>query len=159
MSDIKGYIHSTESFGTLDGPGIRYVIFLSGCPMRCLYCHNPDTWEMKTGKQMTPDEILSEYENVKVLIRNGGILNNTTNYIVKNNIFDRSLSKIVQAANDGGSKAQYFDNIYVQAKNAKFCTRLGKTYNADANIADVLASTNTETNPTYIIVGDMGFEK
>ena len=96
---------------------------------------------------------------VTALIRNGGILNNTTNYIVKNNIFDRSLSKIIQAANDGGSKAQYFDNIYVQAKNAIFCTRLGKTYNADANIGTNLAATNTETNPTYIIVGDIGFGK
>lgn len=96
---------------------------------------------------------------VTALIRNGGILNNTTNYIVKNNIFDRSLSKIIQAGNDGGSKAQYFDNIYVQAKNATFCTRLGKTYTADANIASMLASTNTETNPTFIIVGEMGFGK
>ena len=94
---------------------------------------------------------------VTALIRNGGIMNNTTNYIVRNNILDRSLTKIVQAANDGGSKAQYFDNIYVQKKDEMFCARLGKTYIADENIGFNLTATSTETNPTYILVSEFGF--
>ena len=59
---MKGRIHSTESFGTVDGPGIRYVVFMQGCPMRCLYCHNPDTWNVNGGREVTVQELLNEYD-------------------------------------------------------------------------------------------------
>ena len=58
MSEVKGYIHSTESFGSVDGPGVRFIIFVNGCPMRCQFCHNPDTWKMDGGDEVTADEIL-----------------------------------------------------------------------------------------------------
>ncbi len=69
--NIIGYIHSTESFGTVDGPGVRFVVFVQGCPMRCLYCHNPDTWDFNGGKEMTADEILAEYDKCKEFITGG----------------------------------------------------------------------------------------
>ena len=68
-----GRIHSSESFGTVDGPGLRYVLFMQGCPMRCLYCHNPDTWRVDGGKEMTADEVLKEYKKNEMFYKNGGI--------------------------------------------------------------------------------------
>lgn len=53
-----GHIHSTESFGAADGPGVRFIVFMQGCHMRCRYCHNPDTWKMDGGDEVTSDEIL-----------------------------------------------------------------------------------------------------
>lgn len=74
MTDkILGNIHSIESFGTVDGPGIRLVVFMQGCPMRCKYCHNPDTWEYSENKQISIDEILEKYESIKEFLKNGGI--------------------------------------------------------------------------------------
>ncbi|MCR5254909.1 MAG: pyruvate formate lyase-activating protein [Acetatifactor sp.] len=70
---MEGRIHSLESFGTVDGPGVRYVVFVQGCPMRCAYCHNPDTWEMNAGTPMSADEIIQNYKRNEAFYTNGGI--------------------------------------------------------------------------------------
>jgi pyruvate formate-lyase 1-activating enzyme len=70
---LKGRIHSIETFGTVDGPGVRYVVFFQGCPLRCKYCHNPDTWQTGIGKEVSVDEILEDYETYKPYLHGGGI--------------------------------------------------------------------------------------
>lgn len=57
---IIGRIHSLESFGAVDGPGIRFVVFMQGCPLRCQYCHNPDTWDIHKGTEYTAEQLTEE---------------------------------------------------------------------------------------------------
>lgn len=70
---MKGRIHSTESFGTVDGPGVRFVVFFQGCPLKCKYCHNPDTWDFSGGREVTAEELMKEYDSYKEFLKSGGI--------------------------------------------------------------------------------------
>ena len=69
---MNGNIHSIETFGTVDGPGIRYVIFTQGCLLRCQFCHNADTWEIGSGKQMSVDEIMQDLTSYLPFIQSSG---------------------------------------------------------------------------------------
>jgi pyruvate formate lyase activating enzyme len=69
----KGWIHSYETSAGQDGPGWRLVVYLSGCLLRCQYCHNPDTWNMYSGKEMTVDEVWDEVKHYLPLLKRGGI--------------------------------------------------------------------------------------
>ncbi|KYG33354.1 pyruvate formate-lyase-activating protein [Alkalihalobacillus trypoxylicola] len=72
---MNGNIHSIETFGTVDGPGIRYVVFLQGCLLRCQFCHNADTWEIGSGREISVDEIMNDLESYLPFIKasKGGI--------------------------------------------------------------------------------------
>lgn len=69
-----GYIHSFESLGAVDGPGLRFIVFMQGCPLRCLYCHNPDSWERENARyKMTVSEVYEKIAEYKNFITNGGV--------------------------------------------------------------------------------------
>lgn len=70
-----GRIHSFESFGTVDGPGVRFVTFMQGCPLRCLFCHNPDTWDLngKCQYEFTPEQLRDEVVKYRSFIKSGGV--------------------------------------------------------------------------------------
>lgn len=70
---MDGYIHSIETFGTVDGPGVRFVVFFQGCPMRCLYCHNPDTWQKHDGTLASSDDIINKMVRNREFYTTGGI--------------------------------------------------------------------------------------
>lgn len=70
---VNGNIHSFESFGTVDGPGVRFVVFMQGCPLRCKYCHNPDTWEFNRGNEYSSDEVINQISKYLNYISEGGV--------------------------------------------------------------------------------------
>ena len=70
---MKGYVHSIQSLGTVDGPGVRSVVFLSGCPLRCIYCHNPDTWERQESQLTDADVLAERLLRFYPYIKNGGV--------------------------------------------------------------------------------------
>jgi pyruvate formate lyase activating enzyme len=72
-SQSEGYIHSVETCGTVDGPGVRYILFLHGCPLRCQYCHNPDAQGKPSGKSMTAEEAFADVKKYKSFIKSGGL--------------------------------------------------------------------------------------
>ena len=70
---MKGYVHSLQSLGTVDGPGVRSVVFLSGCPLRCVYCHNPDTWKAEEGQLTDAEELARRLVRFYSFIKKGGV--------------------------------------------------------------------------------------
>lgn len=70
---MMGRVHSFQSMGAVDGPGVRFVVFLQGCPLRCVYCHNPDTWDPQGGEACTPEAVCERILSYRPYLRRGGV--------------------------------------------------------------------------------------
>ena len=70
---VKGHVHSIETLGAVDGPGLRFVVFLQGCPLRCKFCHNPDTWPFEGGEEVTVEEQVKQILRYRSYIKSGGV--------------------------------------------------------------------------------------
>ena len=69
---MTGFVNSIQSLGAVDGPGVRYVVFMQGCPLRCVYCHNPDTWLTEGGTPTDADELVRKALRFRPYWKNGG---------------------------------------------------------------------------------------
>ena len=118
--NVIGKIHSTESFGTLDGPGIRFVIFMQGCPMRCLYCHNPDTWEIGGGRDVSARELIDEYRKNRDFYKNGGITVTGGEPMLQLDF----LTKLFRMAKDYGIHTAIDTSGITYNENAEYIARL-----------------------------------
>lgn len=114
-----GYIHSIQTFGTVDGPGVRFVVFFQGCPMRCQYCHNPDTWEMAAGKEKSVDEILEMFERNRAFYKTGGITATGGEPMMQMDflleLFTKAKEKEIHTCLD--TSGIFFQKAWVDAKN------------------------------------------
>lgn len=124
---MQGRIHSLESFGTVDGPGTRFVVFVQGCPMRCAYCHNPDTWDLKGGTLMEPSDIIEQYVRNEAFYANGGGLTVTggeplmqVDFLIE--LFALAREKNIHTCIDSSGIAFNPDNAVLMEKMDKLMT-------------------------------------
>ena len=149
---IKGRIHSLESFGAVDGPGIRYLIFLKGCNMRCQYCHNVDTWNPDTDNLQTADELLDKAERFRSYWgKEGGITVNDCEMVARemNEILDREDyvedSYIFEVSSPGLGRPLKKEKDYVRSMGKEVEIRLYRAIDHEKEFCGVLSAYDENT--------------
>lgn len=139
---MKGYIHSIESCGTVDGPGVRYVVFFQGCPLRCQYCHNPDTWKLKGGREMTVGEVLEGFYSNLPFYKNGGVTATGGEPLVQ---IDFLIELFENLKNRGIHTCIDTSGVLYNPKNAAFMDKLDRLMNlTDLILLDIKHIGNEE---------------
>lgn len=168
--NITGKIHSIETCGTVDGPGIRFVIFTQGCPLRCQYCHNPDTWKFDDGKEVTIDELMEEIKKYKSYMRysGGGVTASGGEPLLQPNfikeLFKRCKEEGIHTALDTSGYIdlnvakdvlEYTDLVLLDIKSAKanhFKELTGVSANRTLNLARYLSDIGKPMWIRYVLV-------
>lgn len=124
---VKGKIHSFESFGAADGPGVRFIAFLHGCGFRCRYCHNPDTWAVDTASDFTPEQVLAKALRYREYWgEEGGITLSGGEPMLQSEF-----------------AAELFERAHAEGVNTCLDTAAGPFVRGDAAIERLLAATDT----------------
>jgi len=116
---VDGYIHSVETLGTVDGPGIRYVIFMQGCPLHCLYCHNPDSFKLKKGRHIASSILLDQIERSADFLR-------------------RAKGGVTLSGGEPLVQPQFMASIFRGCKEMKLHTALDTTGHLGAKVTDAV---------------------
>lgn len=114
---IKARVHSIESFGAVDGPGVRFVLFLQGCHLRCLYCHNPDSWDLLGGMEISLKNILKNILAFKKFYKKGGVTISGGEPMLQHEF----LSELLNALNVLGLHSAIDTNGFIELKFSKKC--------------------------------------
>lgn len=167
---IKGAIHSTESFGSVDGPGVRFIIFLQGCMMRCRYCHNADTWDPHTNDWRTADELLDQAERYRSYWgKDGGITVSGGEPLLQIDFLlelfqkakQRGISTVIDTAGQPFSRAEpffskfrtlmeYTDLLIVDIKHIDREAHRSLTGHSNDSILDLLQYLSDTGKPVWI---------
>lgn len=166
---MKGYINAFESLGTKDGPGIRYVIFLQGCPLRCKFCHNVDTWNMKAYNYVREvEDVINELKKIKSFIKSGGITMSGGEALVQakfvEEVFKRCREEGIHTCldtsgyiiNDAAKRAlEYTDLVLLDIKHIdeeKYKDLTGVSLNPTLKFAEYLKEKNIKTWLRYVLI-------
>lgn len=169
---MQGYIHSFESMAAVDGEGVRYAVFLSGCPMRCVFCHNPDTWNM-SKTSMSPEELTQKISKYKPYFKNnGGVTFTGGEPLLQAEFIKETIpllkEKGINYAIDTSGAAELTDTVKIVLKNAQtvlldlkfpddegYLKYTGHTMEKTLNMLDFLESIGMPTRIRTVIIPDI----
>lgn len=167
-SNLMGRIHSFESMGLVDGPGIRNVVFLQGCPLRCSFCHNPDTWDFNGGYEVSPEDLVKKIIRFKPYFKNGGgVTFSGGEPLMQPKFLLKALklckeNNIHTAIDTSGYGSDYLDNILIYTdlvildikhtdeKNFKSLT--GTSINKLFNFINILNQSNSRVLIRHVVI-------